>query len=62
MKSILFGFVVIISVVVVFFWAMDVEVARQDYLRSVEQCKPIDGCLFDHNCNKYNKLIEKACE
>ena len=42
--------------------AIDLEVARRDYENNVEQCKPVEGCLFSWNCKRYNKLIEKACE
>ena len=44
------------------FFVIDAEVARQDYNENVRQCKAIDGCLFDYNCRKYNKMIEKDCE
>lgn len=41
--------------------SIDLEVARRDYNNNVEQCKPIDGCLFSWNCKRYNKMIEEAC-
>lgn len=41
---------------------IDLEVAKDDYNKNVELCKPIDGCLFSMNCERYNKMIEKACK
>lgn len=41
---------------------IDLEVAKDDYNKNVEQCKPIDGCLFSSNCERYNKMIEQKCK
>lgn len=49
----------VISLAILF--GIDREVARRDYNENVEQCKNIDGCLFDMNCNKYNEMIWEAC-
>lgn len=42
--------------------AIDLEVARRDYVKNVEQCKAVEGCLFNWNCKRYNKMIEKECK
>jgi len=60
-KNVFLAILAVIVMVFVFFAAMDREVARKDYIEHVEQCKPIDGCLFGWNCNHYNKMIEEAC-
>jgi hypothetical protein len=41
---------------------IDLEVAKDDYNKNVEQCKPIYGCLFSMNCERYNKMIEQKCK
>lgn len=43
------------------YYAIDLEIARTQYNENVEQCEPIDGCLFDMNCEKYNEMIEEKC-
>ena len=60
-KDVCLAIIAVISLVLIFFAAMDREVARLDYVENVKQCKPIHGCLFDTNCNHYNKMIEEAC-
>ena len=62
LRDVLLLILAVLFLVFVFFAAMDREFARQDYLKNVETCKPIDGCLFGWNCNHYNKMIERACE
>lgn len=61
LRDVCLGILAAIALVFIFFAAMDREVARKDYNANVEQCKPIDGCLFGWNCNHYNKMIEEAC-
>ena len=64
MESIRYIVIGIVSALVITFFVydgIDIEVARRDYVKNVEQCKPIDGCLFGWNCKKYNKMIEEAC-
>ena len=60
-KQITAGIVIGIIASVLVLFGIDAEVARKDYNNNVEQCKPIDGCLFDMNCRKYNNMIEEAC-
>lgn len=61
LKGVLISILVALFLAFAFFAAMDREVARQDYIKNVELCKPIDGCLFNWNCNHYNKMIERTC-
>lgn len=60
-KYVVLGIFVAILATFAFYWMIDIEVARSDYNKNVSLCKPIEGCLFSHNCNKYNKMIEEAC-
>ena len=60
--NIFLGIVGVIIICIIGLAAMDREVARRDFVKNVEICKPIDGCLFDSNCNHYNEIIEKECE
>ena len=43
-------------------FGIDLEVARNDYNQNVGQCKAIDGCLFDMNCEHYNDMIAEVCD
>ncbi len=52
--------VIVISVGAIF--GIDREMARRDYNKNVDECMPIDGCVFSTNCNHYNKMIEISCE
>lgn len=61
LKHIVIGIVVILATTFLIYDGIDVEVARQNYLENVEQCKPIENCVFGWNCKKYNKMIEEAC-
>lgn len=61
LKQITFGIIAALVATFFVFDAIDTEVAKRDYNENVEQCKPIDGCLFGWNCRKYNKMIEEAC-
>ena len=61
LKYILIGIVGALAITFFAYDAIDLEVARRDYVQNVEQCKPVDGCLFGWNCRKYNKMIEEAC-
>ena len=40
----------------------DREVARRDYVKNLKTGTKIAGCLYDINCNHYNKLLEKKNE
>lgn len=62
LRDVCLSILVVILLVFVFFAAMDREVARTDYVKNVEQCKPINGCLFGWNCRHYNKMIEQECK
>ena len=61
-KYILIGIALAFGICFIILDGIDLEVARRDYNKNVEQCKPIDGCLFSWNCNKYNKMIEQKCK
>lgn len=60
-KGIVIGIVVALIATWAFYYGIDLEVARSHYNQNVGQCKPIDGCLFDMNCEKYNDMIEEKC-
>lgn len=62
LKWILIGLAICIGVPFLVYDAIDLEVARRDYVKNVEQCKAVEGCLFSWNCKRYNKMIEKECE
>ena len=64
MESLEYFVLGIVSALILTFFvydSIDSEVARRDYNANVEQCKPIDGCLFGWNCRKYNNMIEEVC-
>lgn len=61
LRDVCLGILVCLLMSFIFFAAMDREVARKDYNAHVEQCKPINGCLFGWNCRHYNKMIEEVC-
>ena len=62
MKIVIFGIIGILVACFMVYDAIDLEVARRDYVKNVKQCKAVEGCLFDWNCKRYNKMIEKECE
>lgn len=61
LKYVVIGIVGALAITFLVYDGIDLEVARRDYNQNVEQCKPIDGCLFGWNCKKYNKMIEEVC-
>lgn len=61
-KYIIIAIVSIMLAYVGILYGVDREVARRDYIKKVEICKPIDNCLFSSNCNHYNKMIEQECK
>lgn len=62
MKVVLLGLAAILIGCFIVYDAIDLEVARRDYVANREKCRPVDGCLFSWNCKRYNKMIEKECE
>lgn len=61
-KYILIGVALAFGICFIILDGIDLEVARRDYNKNVEQCKTIDGCLFSSNCERYNKMIEQKCK
>ena len=62
MKTVIFGIIGILVACFMVYDAIDLEVARRYYIQNVKECKAVEGCLFDWNCKRYNKLIEKECK
>ena len=60
-KCIAIGILVALGLSFGFLFGMDLEVAKADYNENVKQCKLIEGCLFDINCEHYNEMIEGEC-
>lgn len=61
LKYVVIGIVGALAITFFIYDGIDLEVARRDYVKNVEQCKPVENCLFGWNCKKYNKMIEEAC-
>lgn len=58
MKNLVLGIMCGCLICFVGLFAIDVEVARNEYLEAKAQNLPeVQDCIFDMNCERYNKLL-----
>ena len=61
LRFVLIGLTICFGIAFFVYDAIDLEVARRDYVKNVKKCEAIENCLFGWNCKRYNKMIEEAC-
>ena len=60
MKNFLIGIVVVGAMLVAALYGIDREVARRDFVYKTELTTDISGCIFQSNCDHYNKLLKET--